>query len=80
MLRSDPQVSLEKNENSPHFDFPPRPPLSVASQHSSYTEPGEGFNFEKKTIEYFTPLKVSGEGRSGYELELNGREEQEIWH
>ena len=60
MLRSDPQVSLEKNENSPHFDFPPRPPLSVASQHSSYTEPGEGFNFEKKTIEYFTPLKVSG--------------------
>ena len=30
----------------------------VASQHSSYTDPGEGFNFEKRTLEYFTPLKV----------------------
>lgn len=52
------EVSLDKNENSPHFEFPPRPPLGVASQHSSYTDPGEGFNFEKRTIEYFTPLKV----------------------
>ena len=52
------EVSLDKNENSPHFEFPPRPPLGVASQHSSYTDPGEGFNFEKCTIEYFTPLKV----------------------
>ena len=32
--------------------------FSVASQSSSYNEPGEGFNFEKRTIEYYTPLKV----------------------
>ena len=31
---------------------------SVASQSTSYNEGGEGFNFEKRTIEYYTPLKV----------------------
>ena len=32
--------------------------FSVASQSSSYNEPAEGFTFEKRTIEYYTPLKV----------------------
>jgi len=55
------EVSLDRQpDGSPHFEFPPRPPLGVASQHSSYTDPGEGFNFEKRTLEYFTPLKVRG--------------------
>lgn len=55
------EVSLDRQaDGSPHFEFPPRPSLGVASQHSSYTDPGEGFNFEKRTLEYFTPLKVRG--------------------
>jgi len=67
------EVSLDRNQNSPNFDFSPRPPLSVASQSSSYNEPGEGFNFEKRTIEYYTPLKVrSGQIKkpSGYQADL----------
>ena len=44
--------------------FPSTPVLQgLASQHASYTDPGEGFNFEKRTLEYFTPLKVSGRGK-----------------
>jgi hypothetical protein len=33
-----------------HFEFPPRPMLHVASQASAYTDPGEGFNFDKVPI------------------------------
>jgi len=67
------EVSLDKNENSPNFDFHARPPLSVASQSSSYNEPAEGFTFEKRTIEYYTPLKVrAGQIKkpSGYQADL----------
>merc|ERR1719450_1537549 len=67
------EVSLDKNENSPNFDFHARPPLSVASQSSSYNDPAEGFTFEKRTIEYYTPLKVrAGQVKkpSGYQAGL----------
>lgn len=69
------EVSAERGggEGSPTFEFPPRPMLGVASQHSSYTEPGEGFDFEKKTIQYFTPIKVrTGQLKKppGYQPEL----------
>jgi len=68
------EVSADRNsETSPHFEFPPRPPLSVASQHTSYSG-GEGFDFDKKTIEYYTPIKVrSGEVKkpAGYQPALS---------
>lgn len=56
-----------------HFEFPPRPMLHVASQTSAYTDPGEGFNFEKVTYEYFSPLKLrsgSQKKQPGYHAEL----------
>ena len=50
-------------ESSPpsqqHFEFPaPKPLLNVASQSASYTDPVDGFNFDKPQYEYFSPLKV----------------------
>ena len=44
-----------------HFEFPtptPRPSLNVASQSASYTDPVDGFNFDKPQYEYFSPLRV----------------------
>jgi len=69
------EVSADKiqSENSPHFEFPPRPALGVASQSSSYTDPGEGFCFDKRTVEYFTPLKVrAGQSKksAGFQADL----------
>ncbi len=57
-----------------HFEFPlPRPTLNVASQSSSYTDPVDGFNFDKPQYEYFCPLRVrAGSQRKtpGYHAEL----------
>ncbi len=42
-----------------HFEFPaPKPLLNVASQSAAYTDPVDGFNFDKPQYEYFSPLKV----------------------
>ena len=41
-----------------HFEFPPRPLLQVASQSSSYTDPGDCFNFDKIQYEYTNPSAV----------------------
>ena len=35
-----------------------RPSLNVASQSASYTDPVDGFNFDKPQYEYFSPLRV----------------------
>ena len=57
-----------------HFEFPtPKPLLNVASQSAAYTDPVDGFNFDKPTYEYFTPLKLrAGAQRKnpGYHAEL----------
>ena len=42
-----------------HFEFPtPKPALDVASQSASYTDPVDGFNFDKPQYEYFSPLRL----------------------
>ena len=41
-----------------HFEFPPRPLLQVASQASSYTDPGDCFNFDKIQYEYTNPFRL----------------------
>ena len=41
-----------------HFEFPPRPTLQVASQSSSYTDPGDCFNFDKIQYEYTNPFRL----------------------
>jgi len=56
-----------------HFEFPPRPMLHVASQSSAYTDPGDGFNFDKVAYEYFSPLKLrvgAQKKQPGYHAEL----------
>ena len=32
--------------------------MNVASQSASYADPVDGFNFDKPTYEYFSPLRV----------------------
>ncbi len=45
--------------NQQHFEFPaPKPLLNVASQSASYTDPVDGFNFDKPQYEYFSPLRL----------------------
>ncbi len=42
-----------------HFEFPaPKPLLNVASQSAAYTDPVDGFNFDKPQYEYFNPLRL----------------------
>ena len=57
-----------------HFEFPtPKPLLNVASQSASYTDPVDGFNFDKPQYEYFSPLKLrvgSQRKTPGYHAEL----------
>lgn len=57
-----------------HFEFPtPKPLLNVASQSAAYTDPVDGFNFDKPQYEYFTPLRLrAGAQRKnpGYHAEL----------
>lgn len=61
--------------NAPaHFEFPPpRPMLHVAASTSAYTDPVDGFNFEKVAYEYFSPLRVRAGAQTkhpGYHAEL----------
>lgn len=51
----------------------PRPTLNVASQSASYTDPVDGFNFDKPQYEYFSPLRLRAAGQRknpGYHAEL----------
>ncbi len=63
-------MSLTKKK---FYDLDSRPMLHVASQSSAYTDPCEGFNFDKITYEYFSPLKLragSQKKQPGYHAEL----------
>ncbi len=66
--------SSPSTQQQQHFEFPtPKPLLNVASQSSSYTDPVDGFNFDKPQYEYYCPLRVrAGAQRksAGFHAEL----------
>ena len=53
-----PDTSPSSGSGLQTFEFPSRPLLHVASQSSAYTEPIDGFDFDKVQYEYSSPFKV----------------------